>query len=110
MSIWNDADANDRMFESVVGLKYDSQYAPHGLSVVMASPNPVHKCDGATVQVRPSSLSCASIQKNLAPARNQLTDLKGMTLLQSDPSMRIVLVPTSGNGCAVIGVGVYYAK
>jgi hypothetical protein len=38
--------------------------------VVMASPNRGHKCDGATVQVQPSSLSCEAIQKNLTQTRD----------------------------------------
>jgi len=31
---------NDHMFESIVGLKYANPVTPHGLSIMMASPNP----------------------------------------------------------------------
>jgi hypothetical protein len=110
ISTWDKSDANDRMFESVVGMKYDNAVAPRGVAIIMASPNPVHKCDGSTVQVQPSSLSCAVIQKNLAEggADYAATDLNGMAMIQSNSSLRILLLPTVDNGCTIVGVGVYF--
>ena len=110
LSTWNNAAANDRLFQSVVGLKYDNKTAPHGISVLVAAPMQAEKCDGATVQIQPSALACDKIAKNLASAQLGAADLNGIRMIETSKSIRIVLLPTRGNGCAVVGIGVHYAK
>lgn len=110
-STWNSKAANERLFQSIVSLKYRNKVAPHGISVLVAAPNPQSKCDGATVQVQPSALSCDRIVKNLTrKTKLAVRDLAGIKLIQTSNSMRLMLLPTRGRGCAVVGVGVFYAK
>lgn len=109
-STWNNAAANDRLFQSVAGLKYDNKNAPVGLSILLAAPVRGEKCDGATVQIQPSALPCDRIAKNLTDAQLAATDLNGIRMVEATKSTRVVLLPTRGNGCAVVGVGVHYAR
>lgn len=115
-STWNNQSANDRLFQSIVSLKYSNKIAPRGISVLVAAPNSQSKCDGATVQIQPSALSCEKIARNITgrniagKTRLVTRDLAGITLIQTSNSMRLMLMPTRGRGCAVVGVGVFYAK
>ena len=110
LSTWNKTAANDHLFESIAGLKYDNQVAPRAVSVLTASPTPAKNCDGGSVQVQPSNLSCDAISKNLINANMKSQDLNGVTLIAGDGPMRYALLPTAGNGCAVVGIGTYFAK
>ncbi len=110
MSTWDKSDANDHMFSSIAGLKYDNQIAPRAIAVIAASPNPTHACDGEAIQIQPSSLSCDAIQKNISNATLKAQDLNGVTLIQGAGPLRFALLPTSGNGCTVVAIGAYFAK
>ena len=109
-STWNTGAANDRLFQSIVGLKYENTTAPYGVSILVAAPMQAEKCDGATVQIQPSALACDKIARTLAGAQLPSADLNGIRLIQATNSTRVVLLPTRGNGCAVVGIGVHYAK
>ena len=108
LSTWSRTDPDQRLFNSVAGLRYDNAAAPRGVSVVTASPNPAHTCDATTVQVQPSALSCAAIRQNLGPL--EAADLSGIAALTTAAGLRLLLLPTAANGCTVVGVGVYFGK
>ena len=110
LSLWDKTDANEHMFSSIAGLKYDTNIAPRAISIIAAAPTAKHSCDGASVQIQPSSLACDVIQKNLAGAALQPQDLNGTMVLQGESNMRFALLPTAGNGCTVVSIGSYYAK
>lgn len=119
-STWFPKDADRRMFQSIVGLKYESPVAPHGLSVLIAAPaGPgAETCDGATVQVHPSQIDCAQIAQALPKGANGQpvaskpvhADLSGLTLAQTGASSRIALIPLKPQGCIVVGVGMQFGK
>lgn len=120
LSTWHQQDADGRLFQSLVGLHYASAVAPHALSVLVASPRRdaapgTSPCDGATVQVHPSQLSCGQIAASLQspagakPAAPAL-DLKGVKIIQTGGATRVALVPLQPQGCIVVGLGVYYAR
>lgn len=110
ISTWNKVDANDHMFSSIVGLKYENTIAPRAIAVLAATPNSKKACDGGAIQIQPSSLSCEAIQNNIKGANLKAHDLNGVTLLQGEGPLRFALLPTSGNGCTVVSVGAYFAK
>jgi hypothetical protein len=110
MSVWNKTNANEHMFSSVSGLKYENSIAPRALSIITAAPNSKKTCDGESVQIQPSSLSCDAIQKNLIGANMKAQDLNGINIIQGDNPLRFALLPTSGNGCTVVSIGSYFAK
>jgi hypothetical protein len=110
MSVWNKTNANEHMFSSISGLKYDNTIAPRAVSIIAAAPNSKKTCDGESVQIQPSSLSCDAIQKNLTGANMKVQDLNGISVVQGDNPLRFALLPTSGNGCTVVSIGSYFAK
>ncbi len=110
ISTWNKVEANDHMFSSIAGLKYDNAIAPRALAVIAAAPNPKRACDGEAIQIQPSSLSCEAIQKNLTGPNLKTQDLNGITMILSEGPLRFALLPTSGNGCTVVSIGAYFAK
>ncbi len=110
MSVWNKTNANEHMFSSISSLKYDNTIAPRALSIITAAPNSKKTCDGESVQIQPSSLSCDAIQKNLTGANMKAQDLNGINVMQSDSPLRFALLPTSGNGCTVVSIGSYFSK
>jgi hypothetical protein len=110
ISTWNKVDANDHMFSSIVGLKYENTIAPKAVAILAVAPNPKHACDGEAIQIQPSALACDAIQKNITGAALKTQDLNGVTLIQGEGPLRFVLMPTSGNGCTVVSIGSYFAK
>ncbi len=110
LSLWDKTDANEYMFSSIAGLKYDNNIARRAISIIAAAPTVKHSCDGASVQIQPSSLACYVIQKNLTCAALKPQDLNGTMVLQGDSNMRFALLPTAGNGCTFVSIGSYYAK
>ncbi len=110
LSTWNKTDANERLFSSIIGLKYENTIAPRAITIMTAAPNLHHACDGESVQIQPSSLSCEAIQKNFTTPTLKAQDLNGVTIIQGDGPLRFALLPTSGNGCTVVAVGTYFAK
>ena len=111
LSVWNREAPNDHMFSSIVGLRYESPQAPQAVSVLTVAPKKDGKCDGASVQVQPSVLPCQTIAGNLLKQPKAIAqDLNGVTIVQSEGSIRFALLPTAGGGCAVVGVGSYFAK
>lgn len=120
LSTWHQQDADGRLFQSLVGLQYANALAPHAVSVLVATPRRdaatgASPCDGATVQVHPSQLSCGQIAASLQtpagakPAAPAL-DLKGVKIIQTSGATRVALVPLQPQGCIVVGLGVYYAR
>lgn len=120
LSTWHQQDADGRLFQSLVGLHYASAVAPHALSVLVTTPRRggaagTSPCDGATVQVHPSKLSCGQIATSLqkptgAPPPAPPLDLKGVKILQTSGATRVALVPLQPQGCIVVGLGVYFAR
>lgn len=111
-STWHAKQPDARLLSAMVGEKFAS--APgvgelHGVSAVMAAPTPDGKCDGATVQIIPSPLSCQTLQTQVLVKGKQLSSLAGLPLLQDVNNQRMMLLPTAGNGCVVIGFNNVYA-
>lgn len=111
VSTWNQGAPNDRLFNSIVGQSNDNKVAPKAVSVVVTSPGAQRKCDATAVEVHPSALSCPDIERTLAQdKREQRVTLSGIPLLQTDPSLRYVLLPAPANGCVVVGVRTLFGK
>ncbi|MBM3606953.1 MAG: hypothetical protein FJX29_00660 [Alphaproteobacteria bacterium] len=111
------------MFQSIIGLRYRSEHAPHALSVLVAAPVRAGQpegqpCDAASIQVHPSQLPCGQISAALEksaqgqnPAQPAASaDLSGLPLVQTGNATRVALIPVKPQGCIVVGVGVYYAR
>jgi hypothetical protein len=109
-SLWSVEAPALHAFVSIAGLRYANPIAPRGVVVASAGPNAVAGCDTMAVQILPSSRSCAAIQSGLGSGVKALGQIGDLPLLELADGSRIVLLPTAGNGCALVGVNVAFLK
>ena len=109
-STWNSKQPNNRLLVALIGQKYgNSPAAPYGISSVFSAPTSEGKCDGATVQVIPTASACAAVQGQILDKGKMLASLAGVPMLQNEANARVMLLPTAGNGCVIVGFNNTYA-
>lgn len=112
-SSWNAKQPDQHLLSAMIGQKFAGTNGAgelHGVSAVMAAPTMDGKCDGAFVQIIPSPLSCDALQTTVMAKGKQLGVLAGIPLLQNASAQRMMLLPTAGNGCVVVGFNNVYAE
>ena len=80
------------------------------VSSVFSAPNAAGKCHGAGVQVIPASVSCKDVQVQILLKGKALSELAGIPLLQDQSNARVMLLPSVGNGCVIVGVNNFYVE
>ena len=80
------------------------------VSSVFSAPNAAGKCDGAGVQVIPTSVSCKDVQVRFLLKGKALSELAGIPLPQDQSSARFMLLPSAGNGCVIVEVNNFHAE
>jgi hypothetical protein len=106
-SNWNPGAPNLHAFESIVIETYQSPVAPRAASVILASPS-ANGCDATAIQVFPSARPCIDVEKDILKSSVLIGKLAGLPLYRTNAGEHRVLMPTAGNGCVIIGVGVQY--
>jgi hypothetical protein len=106
-SNWNPGAANLHAFQSIVIETYQSPVAPRAAAVILASPS-ANGCDATTIQVFPSARSCVDVEKDILKSSVVIGKLAGLPLYRTNANEHRLLMPTAGNGCVIIGVGVQY--
>ena len=110
-SSWNAKTPDTRFVSALIGQKFGAGGgAPVGMSSVFSAPNPAGKCDGAGVQVIPTASACKDVQGQILQKGKALTELAGIPLLQDAANARLMLLPSAGNGCVIVGVNNFYAE
>ena len=110
-SSWNAKTPDTRFVSALIGQKFGAGGgAPVGMSSVFSAPNPAGKCDGAGVQVIPTASACKDVQGQILQKGKALAELAGIPLLQDAANARIMLLPSAGNGCVIVGVNNFYAE
>lgn len=112
VSNWSQTAGDKRPVSLAIGQRYPSGSAvPFSLSQVISAPNQQGSCDGFTVQVLPSPLSCAKLRDALAAQHGQqIADLAGIPLMQDTAAGQTMLVPTGTNTCVLVATRSFYAK
>jgi len=105
VSSWTAAAPNENLFVSLLGLSYKSPVAPNAAAVLVAAPIAKDRCEGAVVQVVPSARSCSVIQASLVKTGRTIAMLQGLAVVQSNTGVRDLLLPTAGDGCTLVAVG-----
>ncbi len=109
VSTWNKQAPNDRLFNSIVGQSNENKRSPQAISVLVASPTAQHACDSTAVEIHPSSLSCQEIERPLAEDKRETKMvLSTVAMIQTDPSLRLMLMPAPNNGCVVVSIRTLY--
>jgi hypothetical protein len=106
-SHWNPGAPNLHAFQSIVIEIYPSPVAPRAASVILASPS-ANGCDATSIQVFPSARPCVDVEKDILKSSALIGKLAGLPLYRTNANDHRVLMPTAGNGCVIIGVGVQY--
>ncbi len=106
-SIWNAGAPSLHAFQSIVIETYQSPAAPRAASVILASPS-ANGCDTTAIQVFPSARPCIDVERDILKSSAVIGKLAGLPLSRTTAGEPRVLMPTAGNGCVIIGVGVQY--
>ena len=106
-SSWNPGAASLHAFQSIVIETYQSPVAPRAAAVILASPS-ANGCDATTIQVFPSARPCVDVEKDILKSSAVIGKLAGLPLYRTNAGEHRILMPTAGNGCVVIGVGIQY--
>ena len=108
---WNVKQPDSRISIAMIAQKFGkSAAAPLGISSVFSAPNADGKCDGAGVQVIPTTLACSAVQTQILVKGKQIADLASIPMLQDGNNARIMLLPSAGNGCVIVGFNNLYAE
>ena len=108
---WNVKQPDQRISIAMIAQKFGkSAAAPLGVSSVFSAPNADGKCDGAGVQVIPTTLACSAVQAQILQKGKQIADLATIPMLQDANNARIMLLPSAGNGCVIVGFNNLYAE
>jgi hypothetical protein len=108
VSTWYPGNADAHLFQSIIGLAYPTNIVPRGVAVLLSAPRP-DGCESATVQVYPTARSCSAVQADLSKTAKGSADLSGTPIFESDTGSRNLLIPTAGNGCVLVTVGMTFA-
>lgn len=110
MSEWSQGAADSHVFESIVSLAYPNKVAPRAAVVLLGAPTRSQGCDTSFVQVFPTSRDCVAIQSDLLKDGKVIANLSGVPVTQSSTGRRQLLLPTPGNGCVIVVIGLNFGK
>ena len=108
-SFWDSKQPNDSTFRSIVSLRYPHAAAPRGASIIINSPVG-GACDATTLQIMPTQRSCSAIQGDLMKTGKAVANLAGLALIQVPQELNYMLLPTAGDGCAIVAIRVIRAQ
>ena len=108
-SFWDSKKPNESTFRSIVSLRYPHAMAPRGASIIINSPVG-GACDATTLQVMPTQRSCSAIQGDLMKTGKAVANLAGLALIQVPQELSYMLLPTAGDGCAIVAIRVIRAQ
>lgn len=108
ISSWSKSQPNENFFRSIIGLSYKNTAMPNGAAVLVAAPLPGGRCGGTTVQIYPTAQSCTSLQALLVQKKKSgrigrtAAMLRDLPVVVTADGASNILMPTAGNGCAMI--------
>lgn len=102
-SFWDPKRPNEGTFRSIVALKYPHATAPRGAAVIINGPV-AGGCDATTLQIVPTVRPCSAIQADLIKNGRAVANLTGLALIQVPQDLSYLLLPTAGDGCAIVAI------
>lgn len=102
-SFWDPKRPNEGTFRSIVALRYPQAMAPRGAAVIVNSPVG-GACDATTFQIMPTLRPCNAIQADLMKSGKAVANLTGLALIQVPQDLSYLLLPTAGDGCAIVAI------
>lgn len=110
-STWNARQPDSRFLVSMIGQKFAATDATiaNGISGVFATPTATGKCDAASLQVIPTTDSCAKTQAQILETGKSLGTLAGVPILQNAANAQVMLIPATNNSCVVVALSTIYS-
>jgi hypothetical protein len=110
-STWNKGDPDKRLFSSLMGQRFGQSAAtPIGVSGVVSAPSSDGKCDAMGFQILPTTSTCSAVRAQVLDKGEWLGDMAGVPILRNAQNLRVMLLPTAGDGCVIVGVNNYYSE
>jgi len=110
-STWSRADPDQRLFSSLMGQRFSQNAAaPVGISGVVSALSSNGKCDALGFQVLPTTSTCSAVQAQVLVEGEWLGEMAGVPILRNAQNLRVMLLPTAGDGCVIVGVKNYYSE
>jgi hypothetical protein len=110
MSQWFTGAADSHMFQSIVALAYPTKVVPHAAAILTAAPTASNGCDTSAVEVFPTARPCNDVLADLLKNGKVVADLAGLLVIQNAAGARELLMPSAGNGCVLVTVGLTFGK
>ena len=110
MSQWFNGAADNHAFQSIVALAYPNKVAPHAAAILLGAPTATRACDTSTVEVFPTARPCNDVLGDLLKTGKVVADLSGLLVTQNAGGVRQILLPSAGNGCVIVAVGLTFGK
>lgn len=108
---WQTKTPNDRLASVILGQSYpDTSPLPKAFAMLFGSPAGKSKCDGYSVQVIPTKDKCKDLQTKILIRGKKIGELSGIPFLNDVAGAQVMLLPSAGDGCVVIGVRIDYAE
>ena len=110
MSQWFTGAPDSHMFQSIVSLAYPTRVVPHAAAILTAAPTASNGCDTSAVEVFPTARPCNEVLADLLKNGKVVADLAGLLVTQNAAGGRQLLMPSAGNGCVLVAVGLTFGK
>jgi hypothetical protein len=110
MSQWFTGAADSHIFQSIVSLAYPTKIVPHAAAILTAAPTASNGCDTSAVEVFPTARPCNDVLADLLKNGKVVADLAGLLVTQNAAGGRQLLMPSAGNGCVLVSVGLTFGK
>lgn len=108
---WQTKTPNERLASVILGQSYpDGAPLPKAFSMLFGSPSGKTKCDGYSVQVIPTVEKCSALQTKILIRGKKIGDLSGIPFLNDVNGAQVLLLPSAGDGCVLVGVRIDYAE
>ncbi len=105
LATWNKNNADNRLFNSLVAIKYKDGYSAAVIDVANTKAN---KCDGSYTTVFYSDQSCSAARETSFKEWKYSTEMAGLVILENkDGSLSKLLLP-AGTGCVTVTTEVIY--
>ena len=108
-STWNKTDPDHRLISAVIGQRYgQGANSTAGVAAVISAPGSEGKCDGVGLQIIPTTATCSAVQAQVLAKGEMLGNLVGVPMMRNAQNQRVMLLPTAGEGCVVVGINNAY--
>lgn len=108
---WQTRTPDDRLSSVILGQAYpETSPLPKAFAMLFGAPSGKTKCDGYSVHVIPTKDKCSVLQTKVLIRGKKIGELSGIPLLNDSTGSEVLLLPSAGDGCVLVGIRIDYAE